>query len=120
MSRILVIDDDASFADLTKRRLEKHGMHVTTNSEPSSVIPLLASGKFDLLLLDLSMPGLSGDNLLGVLRNLPDLDSMKVLIHSSIDEERMRKVAAKHDAAFLSKSASVDELVAEITKLLGA
>ncbi len=120
MARILIIDDDASYAELTRRRLEKAGLEVTANTEPSSVIPLVASGKFDVVVLDLSMPGLSGENLLTVMRNLPALDAVRVIVHSSADETKMRAVAERYDAAWIPKSASSDELVGAVKAALSS
>lgn len=119
MARVLIIDDDASYADLTRRRLEKAGFDVTANSEPSTVIPLVASGKFQLVVLDLGMPGLSGENLLTVMRNLPALDAVKVIVHSSADESKMREIAGRYGAAWVGKSAGSDELLAAVKSALG-
>lgn len=118
MASVLIVDDDRPFAELTKRRLEKADYSVTINTEPSHVIPLIASGKFKLVMLDLSMPDLNGENLLAVLRNLPALDGTRVLVYSSADEGRLKRVAEKFNTGYVSKSASSEELLEEVRKEL--
>ena len=96
----------------------KEGFEVAATSEPKEAVPLILSRRFRVLLLDLNMPGLSGGDLLAVLRNLPAFDQLTVIILSSADEDKMRKVAAEHGAEYLSKSASKDELVAAVRDAL--
>lgn len=120
MARILLIDDDIAFAELTQRRLEKRGMRVTIHAEPSHVVPLLSSGRYDLVLLDLSMPGLAGDALLGVLKSFPSIDAPRVLLYSSADEEKLRQIANQFGAAYLSKSATTEELLSSVRMLIGS
>ncbi|RJQ55740.1 MAG: sigma-54-dependent Fis family transcriptional regulator [Nitrospiraceae bacterium] len=72
MQRILVIDDEASIRELLKDFLTGKGFEVLTASDGASGINLLKSEKFDLMLLDLMMPGMNG---LDVLR---EVDSEKI------------------------------------------
>jgi CheY-like chemotaxis protein len=116
-TKVLVIDDDVQFLELTERRLEKEGFLVTVNSEPREVLPLIGSGRFDVVVLDLGMPSLSGDKLLSYIRDLPALRRTRVVIHSSADEEQAKSVAEQHGAVSVSKSASVHDLVKAIRGL---
>jgi DNA-binding NtrC family response regulator len=69
MKRILVIDDEQSIRDLLKDFLETKGFEVVTAPDGESGLELLNEEKFDLFLLDLMMPGISG---LDVLRERAD------------------------------------------------
>ena len=60
MYRILVIDDEESIRDLLHDFLESKGFEVTTSPDGESGLALLKEDKFDLVLLDLMMPGMSG------------------------------------------------------------
>ncbi len=60
MQRILVIDDEESIRDLLADFLESKGFEVTTTQDGESGLELLKDDKFDLFLLDLMMPGMSG------------------------------------------------------------
>jgi DNA-binding NtrC family response regulator len=67
MQRILVIDDEPSIRELLKDFFTGKGFEVATSQDGETAITLLKENKFDLLLLDLMMPGMNG---LDVLRAL--------------------------------------------------
>jgi DNA-binding NtrC family response regulator len=69
MQRILVIDDEESIRDLLKDYLETRGYEVTTTGDGESGLTMLKEEKFDLYLLDLMMPGISGLNVLKAARD---------------------------------------------------
>jgi DNA-binding NtrC family response regulator len=68
MQRILVIDDEESIRDLLKDYLETRGYEVTTTGDGESGLTMLKEEKFDLYLLDLMMPGISGLDVLKAAR----------------------------------------------------
>src|SRR5262249_6167539 len=59
-SRILVVDDIASNRDLLTRRLVREGHEVESAADGPSALDRLVTERFDLILLDLMMPGMSG------------------------------------------------------------
>jgi DNA-binding response OmpR family regulator len=111
---VLIIDDDLTFLELTERRLTREGFVVAVNAEPREVLPLIGSGRFDVVVLDLAMPGVSGESLLSFIRDMPELGKTRVVIHSSLDEEQAKGIAAQHGAVSVSKSATIEQLVAAI------
>ena len=115
--QVLVVDDDVTFLELTERRLTREGFVVVVNSEPREVLPLIGSGRFDVVVLDLGMPGLSGDRLLSFIRDLPSMNQTRVIIHSSADVEQMKSIAEEYGAASVSKSAPHEELTRAIRGL---
>ncbi len=64
---LLVVDDDEANRDMLSRRLERKGFSVTVAEDGKRAIELVGQRPFDLVLLDVLMPGLSG---LDVLREL--------------------------------------------------
>jgi DNA-binding response OmpR family regulator len=111
---VLIIDDDVTFLELTERRLSREGFLVAVNSEPREVLPLIGSGRYDVVVLDLGMPGVSGEKLLSFIRDMPALSKTRVVIHSSMDEEQAKSIAAEYGAVAVSKSAGIEELAAAI------
>ncbi len=79
MRRILIIDDEESIRELLKDFFKSKKFDVVTASEGESGLSLLKKDKFDLFLLDLMMPGMSG---LDVLRevNLEKIDVPSIVI----------------------------------------
>jgi two-component system OmpR family response regulator/two-component system response regulator QseB len=119
LAKILLIDDDAAFGELTQRRLAKSGHEVTYQSQTEGALPAIASGQFHILMLDLGMPGLSGEDLLAVMRTTGQLDDKRVLLYSSGDPDRLKRLAQKFSVDALGKDASAEELRAKIDAILG-
>jgi DNA-binding response OmpR family regulator len=66
--RVLVVDDDDEMRALLRRTLEFDGYQVTERDRGTHVVETLRGAPFDLIILDKEMPGLTGLDLLPVLR----------------------------------------------------
>ena len=86
IGRVLVVDDNASTLDLLSRRLRRDGHEVTSCDNGDGALELLAGMDYDLVLLDLLMPGLSGIEVLRRLKSSPDTAALPVIIVSALDE----------------------------------
>ncbi|RJR18081.1 MAG: sigma-54-dependent Fis family transcriptional regulator [Nitrospiraceae bacterium] len=85
MHRILVIDDEESIRELLKDFLESKGMEVITSADGESGLNLLKEEKFDLFLLDLMMPGMSGlDVLKETASEKIDIPSIVITAHATV------------------------------------
>ena len=71
MPHILMIDDDAHINDIVSRALQAEGYRVTSAYSGTEALLLLTQQKPDLILLDLMLPGLSGEELLPQIQNIP-------------------------------------------------
>lgn len=60
MAEILIVEDEPSINELIRRNLNLTGHHCTQAFDGLSAIDLLENGKFDLLVLDIMLPGLDG------------------------------------------------------------
>jgi DNA-binding NtrC family response regulator len=67
--RILVVDDDDEMRAVLRRMLESDGYDVTERSRATHVLETLRKDPFDVVILDKEMPGLTGLDLLPVLRH---------------------------------------------------
>ncbi|HZT20209.1 MAG TPA: adenylate/guanylate cyclase domain-containing protein [Dongiaceae bacterium] len=85
-SRILVVDDHISNRDLLARRLARDGHHVVAAGDGENALSLLEREPFDLVLLDLLMPGLSGYEVLCRLKGDPGRRELPVIMISALDE----------------------------------
>jgi len=84
-SRILVVDDNAANRDVLSRRLLRDGHQVTTAEDGAAALAL-AENRFDLVLLDLMMPGLSGFEVLTRLKADELTRDIPVIMISALDE----------------------------------
>ncbi len=84
--RILVVDDHESNRDLLIRRLSREGHTVTTAASGEEALALVEQETFDLILLDLLMPGLSGIDVLGRLKNDLHHRDIPVIMISALDQ----------------------------------
>ena len=84
---LLVADDDAANREMLARRLQRQGHRVTLASSGLEVLRLARTQKFDLLLLDMIMPGLDGYQVLTRMKSDPAMADIPVIIISSLDQE---------------------------------
>jgi class 3 adenylate cyclase len=84
--RILIVDDNASNRDLLSRRLERDGYRVTTVEDAAAAFARIAHETFNLVLLDLMMPGISGFEALCRLKREPSTRQIPVIMISALDE----------------------------------
>jgi len=85
-SRILVVDDNASNRELLKRRLERQGHSVALAENGYRSLETLRQAPFDLILLDLLMPDISGFDVLSILKSDPALRDIPVIVISALNE----------------------------------
>jgi DNA-binding response OmpR family regulator len=91
--RILLVEDDDALANVYLIRLQAEGFDVkrVTNGEDALVTVL--SYRPDLVLLDVMMPKLNGFEVLDILRNTPEVGSVKVIILTALSQEADKKRA---------------------------
>ena len=93
--RILVVDDDPRLLEITRELLELEGYVVRTQVSPFGTSRAAIEFAPDLILLDVNMPGLSGDRLAAILLGDQGDEQRRVLLYSSNDEDSLRNAAAR-------------------------
>jgi CheY-like chemotaxis protein len=83
---ILVVDDDPANRELLARRLTRSGYAPAVVESGEAALELLAERRFDMILLDLMMPGLSGLETLERLKASPRLRTIPVIMLSAADD----------------------------------
>ena len=84
MKRILIIEDDAAIAGIEKRYLELEQFSVETAGDGPAGLQLAREGSFDLILLDLMLPGMDG---FAVCRQLRETLDIPILLVSALQED---------------------------------
>ncbi len=83
---ILVVDDDPVNRELLERRLERQGYDVVSVGDGEAALDYLSANRVDLVLLDMVMPGLSGAEVLGRLKDDESLRALPVIMLSALDD----------------------------------
>lgn len=116
-ARLLIVDDDRTFRLSTAALLRQDGYDVAEASDGQSAVERLETERFDLILLDLRMPGLDGIGIVEVLRKWGhDTPILMISGYGTVDTA----VDALHTGAddFLTKPVEPDVLSARVEELL--
>lgn len=82
MAKILIVEDDKKIAQLEKDYLESSGYEADVIEDGTQVIPELKKNSYDLILLDLMLPGLSGYDICRTIRDEIDIPILMVTARS--------------------------------------
>jgi len=85
-SRILVIDDGKVARMLTARQLANEGHEVTEATSGEEALEIMAAKDFDLVILDVLMPGLSGLETLVKIRETHSVEKLPVIMATAQDQ----------------------------------
>ncbi len=85
--RILVVDDEADILELVRYNLSREGYHVTGTLTGEDALRKVRSDRFDLIVLDLMLPGMDGLTFTKTLKNDPRLRSIPIVMLSAKGEE---------------------------------
>ncbi len=117
--RILVVEDEPDIAALIAYQLTREGFRVETAPTGTDAIAAVNRAVPDLLILDLMLPGMSGDEVLRELRKEPATECLPVLILTAKkqQEDRIRGLELGADD-YLTKPFSPRELVLRVQAIL--
>jgi two-component system, response regulator FlrC len=116
-ARVLVVDDDAEMRTLLRRTLEFEGHHVTERDRGTHVLAALREVPFDLIILDKEMPGMTGFDLLPLLRR--EFPGVPVLLVTAFGGHRIESSAIRLGAAsYLEKPFRLSQLREVVDGLL--
>jgi CheY-like chemotaxis protein len=115
MARILLADDDKGARDLVRRALELDGHTVVTADDGSEALSLFKSGKFDLLVTDVQMPGLDG---IALAKEAMARDAALRVAVMSAYADKLDPALAKRGARLLMKPTTIERIRAEVRAAL--
>ena len=115
--KIMICDDDDSILEVLQMMLEFDGYTVFLENNSTNLIKQINNVNPDLLLMDLWMPVLSGDQLLHTIRSTKELEDLPVIILSaSVDGNDIATNAGAN--AFIAKPFDMDDITLKIEKVL--
>ena len=118
--RVLVVDDEEVFADLARDQLGARGFEVAVASSGEEALAAAAENPPDVILLDVLLPGLAGDEVLRRLKSDPRTKAVPVVVCSVTLRERVaqERLLALGASAFVSKPCKPDDLAARLREVL--
>jgi diguanylate cyclase (GGDEF)-like protein/PAS domain S-box-containing protein len=85
-NRILVVDDEEANRDMLSRRLQRSGFVVDVATDGESALARIEDGNIDLILLDSMMPGLTGVDVLRLLRARYTADQLPIIMVTALTD----------------------------------
>jgi len=117
--QILVIDDEADLLELVLYNLKKEGFSVDSATDGEAALSKIRKSKYDLLILDLMLPGIQGTELCRILRNDPKTSGVPIIMLTAKAEEVDKIVGLEIGADdYVTKPFSPRELVARVKAVL--
>src|SRR5579872_3515348 len=114
--RILVVDDDPQIRRAMKATLTSRGYEVSDSRTGEEALEKLRSETFDLVLLDVNMPGIGGIETCGLIRSSSDIAIIMLTVSSS-EKDKVDALDAGADD-YVTKPFSMPELLARIRATL--
>src|SRR3989344_4231151 len=117
MKKIAIIEDDLAIAQMYRIKFESEGFKVETAENGKLGLALCEDMKPDMVLLDLMMPEMNGDEVLEKIRKSSWGKDMKVVVLTNMGEEEAPEVIHKLNvSAFIVKAEMTPRQVAELVK----
>lgn len=119
--KILLVEDEDFIRDLYQRQLTKAGFQVKTATDGQTGLNLLKTESFDLLLLDIMLPGMNGLQVLRDFKTQNPSSPMITILLTNLGQEAVIKEGFELGAqAYLIKASyTPDQVVTEVKNALG-
>lgn len=109
MKTIAIVDDDEYISDMLKALLEREGFHVIRAFSGTEALMILDKEVPDLVLLDLMLPGLSGEEVLPKIKEIPT-----IILSAKVEVSDKVKLLLEGAADYITKPFDTNELLARI------
>jgi two-component system KDP operon response regulator KdpE len=113
---ILVVDDEPQIRRVMRTTLVAHGYEVSDARTGDDALELIRSEKYDLVLLDVNMPGISGLDTCREIRDRSELPILMVTVRGG-ERDKVQALDAGADG-YVTKPFSISELMARIRAIL--
>lgn len=110
--RVLIVEDDENINSLLREALTRHGLNCVQAYSGTDGLRIFKSDKFDLVLLDLMMPGMTGETLTQRIREVSKVPIIIVSAKSSVDSKVNLLSSGADD--FIGKPFELKELIARV------
>jgi len=119
MKKILVVDDEKDILDLVSYNLAKEGYEIETSTDGEDALKRVKAENYDLIVLDLMMPGIDGMELCRVLKSNEKTESIPIIMLTAKSEELDKVLGLEMGADdYVTKPFSPRELIARVKAVL--
>ncbi|OGS21635.1 MAG: hypothetical protein A2252_12675 [Elusimicrobia bacterium RIFOXYA2_FULL_39_19] len=116
---IIVLEDDMGIRELLKSELENTGYNVEIIDDTMTLLDVVTANRPDLIMMDVSMPGMDGITLCHQLKNMPGLNNIPVIIMTAFTDKKTEDDARLFGADdFILKPFSIIDVKAKIKNFL--
>ncbi|MFZ2560202.1 MAG: response regulator [Candidatus Nanoperiomorbaceae bacterium] len=121
MTKIAIIEDDNLIAEMYRMKFDSDGFDTSVAENGLSGVEMVAKTQPDLVLLDLTLPDIGGDEVLEKIRSISTALATPVIILTNMDDQNAPKRLAKWDIAdyIVKANFTPREVVAKIKDVLG-
>jgi CheY-like chemotaxis protein len=117
--KILVIDDSETALSIARRTLEAAGYTVLTSNSALRLPAIVHAEKPDLILLDVEMPALRGDQVLELTKLFDFLQKCPIVLHSSKPEEELKELVGRSGASgYIKKTSNSINFISQVEEWL--
>jgi len=116
MVKVLVVDDEEPFRRLLKKELTRKGFFVETASDGGEALNRLNEASYDVILLDIVMPGIDGISLMNKIRELNSQVPAVVVLTGKATIETAVRAMRNGAYDYLTKPYKLDELVIVVNR----
>ena len=119
--KIFIVEDDDFFRSVLEKKLGETGAVVSAAKNGTDALVAFQAGGFDLIILDLLLPGVDGFDLLKQRQNMSAVSKTPVIVLSNLNDNAQVKSASSLGVkSYLVKAAvSIKEVLAEAERVLG-
>jgi two-component system response regulator AtoC len=115
MKKILVVDDDDNLRILLEQSLNRYGYETSAVENGNRALDLIMSQKYNLIVTDLMMPGMKGNELMDIVREkFPDIGFIIITAYGTI--EKAVEIIQKGAFDFITKPFSISQLQSRIQR----
>ncbi len=116
--QVLIVEDDPQVRDVVRRYLERDGLAVQVTATGTDGLELARRTRFDLILLDVMLPGISGLEVCRILRDVDGSD-VPIIMLTALDDTDDRIAGLQSGADdYIGKPFSVKELALRVESVL--
>lgn len=117
--KVLLIDDSEISLHFAAAVLDRAGYEVRTSTEVQELGTMLGAWRPDVILTDVDMPGMTGNELCRVLKSSYETAHVPVVLFSAVPHDELAEIARDCEAdGFLSKANGLEQLPKELAFLI--